>query len=176
MKDLLFAQGSLQNALKRIGQYKSNLFCMGEDPVTKSGVIISNGEIVSSRILDIKLKNTGNNAGVLSFTTNYLNTIEVKYIDVTDKAIKSMSFNILNNDALDMVVKVILSNQKIEERLQNIEKNIIISDEKLKKMQQFLAENKDKICSIESIKNQVIDLTNKLDIILTERNYEKVLN
>ena len=56
MKDLLFAQGSLQNALKRIGQYKSNLFCMGEDPITKSGVIISNGEIVSSRILDIKLK------------------------------------------------------------------------------------------------------------------------
>ena len=145
MKDLLFAQGSLQNALKRIGQYKSNLFCMGEDPITKSGVIRSNGEIVSSRILDIKLKNTGNNAGVLSFTTNYLNTIEVKYIDVTDKAIKSMSFNILNNDALDMVVKVILSNQKIEERLQNIEKNIIISDEKVKKMQQFLAENKDKI-------------------------------
>ena len=87
-----------------------------------------------------------------------------------------MSFNILNNDALDMVVKVILSNQKIEERLQNIEKNIIISDEKVKKMQQFLAENKDKICSIESIKNQDIDLTNKLDIILTERNYEKVLN
>lgn len=42
-------------------------------------------------------------------------------------------------------------------------------------MQQFLAENKDKICSIDSIKNQVIDLTNKLDVILAERNYENVL-
>ena len=43
-------------------------------------------------------------------------------------------------------------------------------------MQEFLAENKDKICSIDSIKDQVIDLTNKLDIILTERNYENVLH
>ena len=65
MKDLLFAQGSLQNVLKRIGEYKSNVFCIGEDPTTKSGVIVSNGEIVSSRILDVKLKNTGLGEGVI---------------------------------------------------------------------------------------------------------------
>lgn len=87
------------------------MFCIGEDPTTKSGVIVSNGEIVSSRILDVKLKNTGLGEGVLSFTTNYLNTIEVKYIDVVSKSIQSMSFNILNNEALDAVVKVILENQ-----------------------------------------------------------------
>lgn len=81
------------------------------DPTTKSGVIVSNGEIVSSRILDVKLKNTGLGEGVLSFTTNYLNTIEVKYIDVASKSIQSMSFNILNNEALDAVIKVILENQ-----------------------------------------------------------------
>lgn len=170
MKDLLFAQGSLQNVLKRIGEYKSNVFCIGEDPTTKSGVIVSNGEIVSSRILDVKLKNTGLGEGVLSFTTNYLNTIEVKYIDVASKSIQSMSFNILNNEALDAVVKVILENQQIDERLQNIEKNIIISDEKVKKIQEFLAENKDKIECIGDIKNQIIDMNNKLDILLTERS------
>lgn len=81
-----------------------------------------------------------------------------------------MSFNILNNEALDAVIKVILENQQIDERLQNIEKNVIISDEKVKKIQAFLAENKGKIECIGDIKNQIIDMNNKLDILLTERS------
>lgn len=81
-----------------------------------------------------------------------------------------MSFNILNNEALDAVIKVILENQQIDERLQNIEKNVIISDEKVKKIQAFLAENKDKIECICGIKNQIIYMNNKLDILLTERS------
>ena len=46
MSDIIFAKGNVKNVLKRIGAYKSNLFCFGEDPITKSGVIISNGEII----------------------------------------------------------------------------------------------------------------------------------
>lgn len=41
MSDIIFAKGNVKNVLKRIGAYKSNLFCFGEDPITKSGVIVS---------------------------------------------------------------------------------------------------------------------------------------
>lgn len=66
MSDIIFAKGNVKNVLKRIGAYKSNLFCFGEDPITKSGVIVSNGEIISSRILDINLIAGGASGSMLS--------------------------------------------------------------------------------------------------------------
>jgi len=53
--------------LKRIGVYKSNLFCIGEDDITKLGVIVCNGDIISSRILDITIKAGGATGSMLSY-------------------------------------------------------------------------------------------------------------
>ena len=80
MSDIIFAKGNVKNVLKRIGAYKSNLFCFGEDPITKSGVIISNGEIISSRILDINLIAGGASGSMLSYSKNYINHIKYKQI------------------------------------------------------------------------------------------------
>lgn len=165
MKDLLFAQGDISNVLKRIGEYKSNLFCIGEDPVTKSGVIVSNGEIVSSKILDITLKEYISDDSVLS----YINKLEVKYIDSETKQIKTMYFNILNDEALNLVIKIISEKQQFLEKVEKIDKNQLIFDEKLKKIQYFLSENKNQIECIDELKNELIQINNKLDILLTER-------
>ena len=42
---------------------------------------------------------------------NYINHIDVKYVDYNDKEIKTMSFNILDNDALIEIVKFIAEKQ-----------------------------------------------------------------
>lgn len=169
-KDIILAKGNINNVLKRIGVYKSNLFCLGEDDITKSGVIVCNGDIVSSRILNITLKAGGATGGILSYNQNYINHIDVKYVDPNDKDIKTMSFNILNNDALIEIVKFITEKQQDKEKVENIEKNQLIFDEKLKKMQQFLIENKTQIECIGELKNQILDMNNKLDVLLTERS------
>ena len=168
-KDIILAKGNIQNALKRIGVYKSNLFCLGEDDITKSGVIVCNGDIVSSRILDVTIKAGGATGSVLSYNQNYINHIDVKYIDPTDKDIKTMSFNILDNDALIEIIKFINEKQQDKENIEKIEKNQLIFDEKLKKIQQFLIENKTQIECIGELKNQILDMNNKLDVLLTER-------
>ena len=121
MSDIIFAKGNVKNVLKRIGAYKSNLFCFGEDPITKSGVIISNGEIISSRILDINLIAGGASGSMLSYSKNYINHIDVKYVDYNDKEIKTMSFNILDNDALIEIVKFISEKQQDKENIEKIE-------------------------------------------------------
>mgnify|MGYP004646427223 FL=1 len=123
MSDIILAKGNIKNVLKRIGAYKSNLFCFGEDPITKSGVIVSNGEIISSRILDINLIAGGASGSMLSYSKNYINHIDVKYVDYNDKEIKTMSFNILDNDALIEIVKFIAEKQKDKENIEKIEKN-----------------------------------------------------
>lgn len=169
MSDIIFAKGNVKNVLKRIGAYKSNLFCFGEDPITKSGVIVSNGEIISSRILDINLIAGGASGSMLSYSKNYINHIDVKYVDYNDKEIKTMSFNILDNDALIEIVKFIAEKQQDKENIEKIEKNQIIFDEKLKKIQQFLVENKEQIQCIGDLKNQILDMNNKLDVLLSER-------
>ena len=169
MSDIILAKGNIKNVLKRIGAYKSNLFCFGEDPITKSGVIVSNGEIISSRILDINLIAGGASGSMLSYSKNYINHIDVKYVDYNDKEIKTMSFNILDNDALIEIVKFIAEKQQDKENIEKIEKNQIIFDEKLKKIQQFLIENKEQIQCIEDLKNQILDMNNKLDVLLSER-------
>lgn len=169
MSDIILAKGNIKNVLKRIGAYKSNLFCFGEDPITKSGVIISNGEIISSRILDINLIAGGASGSMLSYSKNYINHIDVKYVDYNDKEIKTMSFNILDNDALIEIVKFITEKQKDKENIEKIEKNQLIFDEKLKKIQQFLIEHKEQIQCIGDLKNQILDMNNKLDVLLSER-------
>lgn len=169
-KDIILAKGNIQNVLKRIGAYKSNLFCIGEDNITKSGVIVCNGDIVSSRILDIALKAGGTSGSLLSYNQNYINHIDVKYVDPNDKDIKTMSFNILDNDALIEIIKFITEKQQDKENIEKIEKNQLIFDEKLKKIQQFLIENKAQIECIGELKNQILDMNNKLDILLTERS------
>ena len=169
-KDIILAKGNIKNVLKRIGAYKSNLFCIGEDSITKSGVIVCNGEIISSRILDINIKAGGAFGSVLSYNQNYINHIDVKYVDYNDKDIKTMSFNILDNDALIEIIKFISEKQQDKEKVENIEKNQLIFDEKLKKIQQFLIENKTQIECIGELKNQILDMNNKLDVLLTERS------
>ncbi len=169
-KDIILAKGNIQNVLKRIGVYKSNLFCIGEDDITKSGVIVCNGDIVSSRILDITIKAGGATGSMLSYNQHYINHIDVKYVDPNDKDIKTMSFNILDNDALIEIIKFIAEKQQDKENIEKIEKNQLIFDEKLKKIQQFLIENKTQIECIGELKNQILDMNNKLDVLLTERN------
>lgn len=38
MSDIIFAKGNVKNVLKRIGAYKSNLFCFGEDQIGRAHV------------------------------------------------------------------------------------------------------------------------------------------
>ena len=66
-------------------------------------------------------------------------------------------------------VKFIAEKQQDKENIEKIEKNQIIFDEKLKKIQQFLIENKEQIQCIGDLKNQILDMNNKLDVLLSER-------
>lgn len=166
-KEIVYAQGELSNAIKRIGVNKSNVFCAGNDPILNSGAIISQGKIISSKILDITVRSGKNNI-VASSTSDYLNKVVVTYINADSKRIDKEEFRILNDDALIEIVQIIKNNKETQEKIQNIEKNVLILDEKTSKMNQFLDENKFQILSIATLKDQICEVTNKLDYLISK--------
>lgn len=164
----VYGQGSIDNVIKRIGVNKSNVFAVGNDPVTQSGIIVSEGKVVSSKILDITIKSGKNNI-VMSSSDEYLNKVIVKYVSSDTKRIETQSFDILNTDALLETIKLIQKFDDVVENVSKIEEKQAIFDEKLRKIQLFLDENKNQIGCIGMLKDQIIDLTNKVDVLLTER-------
>ena len=73
----------------------------------------------------------------------------------------------MSQEMLDQLLQQ--ADETIKENIEKIEKNQIIFDEKLKKIQQFLIENKEQIQCIGDLKNQILDMNNKLDVLLSER-------
>ena len=166
-KEIIYAQGDIQNAIKRLGVNKSNLFCTGTDSVLNSGVIVSQGKIVSSKILDITIRSGKNNI-IASSTSDYLNKVVVTYINSDTKRIETEEFKILNTDALIEIVQIIKNNKEQLEKLEKTEKNVLILDEKVSKMRQFLDENENQILCIRTLKDQICELTNKLDYLIAK--------
>lgn len=158
--EMIYGQGDIQSALKRIGVNDSNVFAIGHDPLLKSGVIVSQGKIVSSKILDISLKSTN-----LSEHTDFLNKIEVKYVNSDTKHINSMTFNILNDNALIELISILKNNKELSDSVNTLIKNQELFNQKLNNINSFLNEYENHIRTIEDLKLQIIALQSEINAL-----------
>lgn len=155
--EIINGQGDLSSAIKRIGVNGSNLFACGNDPLLQSGAIVSQGKLISSKILDISLK-TGN---LLSNNTK-LNRIDVKYINSDTKRIDTMTFNILNDQALSELINILNNYNKLSTDVDKLMVNYDIVDKKLNNISKFLSEYEDNISNLSKLENSVLIMKNEL--------------
>lgn len=156
--EIINGQGSIQNVLKRIGESGSNMFCVGHDPLLQSGVIVSQGKIVSSKILDIRLKSSN-----LLDLYDYANKIEVSYVDTNTKHVSTLTFNILNDKALQDLISILKKNQEVNETIAKIQEKQAKYDEKLQFYSDFLIKYGEQVPCIPEMKHDIIALQMQID-------------
>lgn len=170
--EIVNGQGTIQSALKRIGVTDSNVFCLGYDPLLQSGVIVSQGKVVSSKILNIQVKPSN-----LMEIHEYTNKVDVTFVNSDSKQISSLTFNILNDTALVELVSIIKNNNKLKDSISNLDKNINELSEKVSNIDSYISTNEKEIESIPELKRKIDSLQNHIDrlehIIIDHIQYTK---
>jgi hypothetical protein len=101
-KQIKFGYGSLATVLGKIGTADSGLY-FGHTSDGK-GAVVANGELVSSKILNVE---TSADTSISSVTTSgYVKkTITVTYVDVTTKATKTLTFDVVDPSNVVAIAK-----------------------------------------------------------------------
>lgn len=158
--EIINGQGSIQSVLKRIGVNGSNVFCCGTDPLLQSGIIVSQGKIVSSKILDIRIKSSN-----LLAIHDHVNKIEVTFVNADSKLISTMSFNILNDNTLHEIVDIAKHYDELNNTVDNHDKEISCLSTKLSNINTFINSNETNIESIPELKYKINALENKIEAL-----------
>ena len=93
-----FGRGRLTNTLKMLAQEDSSYYTFfGYDLVNNTGAIVTNGKLVSSKILDVKLERDEE-------MVDGAYTVNVVYVDVPNKTTASRKFDVISQEGVEIIL------------------------------------------------------------------------